>query len=120
MTRKLPSGCTHVDASGPCPEYAVERGRCEDHPRIAWNHGGKSRQQRGYDAQWDKLAKQQLRRHPVCQWPGCEDAAVQADHIIPLGEGGARLDPGNVQSLCLPHHGVKTRAESSRARTRTA
>jgi 5-methylcytosine-specific restriction endonuclease McrA len=37
-------------------------------------------------------------------WPKWE-----ADHIVPLQEGGALLDPSNVRTLCLPCHALVTR-----------
>ncbi len=45
---------------------------------------------------------------------------IFGDHIIELADGGAPLDPGNVQLLCGSCHSIKTaRARSARvARTR--
>lgn len=63
---------------------------------------------RGYDAAWAKLRNWYARQHPICQWPGCTQPMGIVDHIIPITDGGPRLDASNLQSLCRSHHGVKT------------
>lgn len=32
--------------------------------------------------------------------PGCEGRATHVDHIVPLFEGGRRLDPDNLRAAC--------------------
>jgi 5-methylcytosine-specific restriction endonuclease McrA len=66
---------------------------------------------------WKWARSQQLLREPNC-WCGAKASAV--DHIVPIGEGGADLDPDNLQSLCKRHHGPKTLAESHRGMKRAA
>jgi 5-methylcytosine-specific restriction endonuclease McrA len=39
---------------------------------------------------------------------------AQADHIVPISEGGSRYDVGNGQCLCIRCHGRKTRGEQQR------
>lgn len=69
----------------------------------------------GYE--WDALAKRTLKRDRyLCA--SCGDPATEVDHIIPVGEGGARKDPGNLQSLCSPCHKTKTKREAARAQRR--
>lgn len=34
--------------------------------------------------------------------PGCQVHANEVDHIIPLAQGGARLDPRNLRAACQP------------------
>lgn len=67
--------------------------------------------ERGYDGAWVKFRKYIISiRPPVCVWAGCGHAGVDGDgtmhldHIVPLTEGGARLDPDNVRWLCHHHH----------------
>jgi 5-methylcytosine-specific restriction enzyme A len=70
---------------------------------------------RGYDHLWSKLSAQWLRRYPWCGqrlggefWPvhsrcvrsGMRVRAGVVDHIQSLRDGGPRLDPRNLQSLC--------------------
>lgn len=54
-----------------------------------------------------------------CQlgYAGCIGAATDADHIIPVFEGGTD-DPTNGQAACKPCHSIKTQAEATRARRR--
>jgi 5-methylcytosine-specific restriction endonuclease McrA len=48
----------------------------------------------------------------MCQWTtGCDRLADTVDHKIPLFKGGSMWDPANHQSLCDPHHAMKSKAE---------
>lgn len=69
-------------------------------------------------AVWRCVRARHLRDHPngvVCGAP-----AKIVDHIRPRSEGGADLDPANLQSLCRKHHQAKTQAESKRGNKRAA
>lgn len=61
--------------------------------------------------EWAKLVasliKQRGRR---CEASGCSASGgrVYADHVVELKDGGAALDPRNVQLLCAKCHGAKT------------
>jgi 5-methylcytosine-specific restriction protein A len=55
--------------------------------------------QRGYDSEWRKLSLGVRQLHPFCARCGAvKDLTV--DHIKSLKDGGARLDPSNLQVLC--------------------
>ena len=65
---------------------------------------------RGYDATWEKLSRMIRRERPICEH--CQVAPSRmVDHIVPLRAGGARLELGNLQALCLSCHAAKTRSE---------
>lgn len=51
------------------------------------------------------------------QGPTCARVATQADHVVPLAEGGAH-DPANGQAICDPCHDRKIQAEAQRGRAR--
>jgi 5-methylcytosine-specific restriction protein A len=73
---------------------------------------------RGYDAVWKKARLVILMRDTVCQI--CKrEPSTQVDHKIPLREGGARLDPLNLQGLCGSCHSRKTACEDSNFSRRT-
>lgn len=58
---------------------------------------------RAYDHTWDALRPVILQRDGhQCQirGPKCKGVATQVDHIVPLSEGGARLDPDNLRAAC--------------------
>jgi 5-methylcytosine-specific restriction protein A len=64
----------------------------------------------------DVLRPAQLAREPFCRM--CWDAglhyvvATEVDHIrVPHGDPSLQRDPENLQSLCGPCHGRKTRAD---------
>ena len=67
---------------------------------------------------WKYARWRQLRDEPDCR--ACGEPATHVDHIVPIAEGGADVDPANLQSLCKRHHGPKTLAESHRGAKRAA
>lgn len=75
---------------------------------------GNSRE-RGYKTDWDRLSRSFRRRNPLCRFceqDGHDFPADVVDHIVPLEDGGARLCPENLQSLCHHHHnGAKRKLE---------
>jgi 5-methylcytosine-specific restriction protein A len=70
------------------------------------------------DIHMAKLRTAKLATDPICQRSGCRHPATQVDHVIPLAEGGARYDWGNLQSLCAHHHAQKTTRDALRGKTR--
>ena len=90
-----------------CPEPAVSRGRCRTHARERERatHPNK----RLYNsARWRHTRRRQLHRQPLCK---CGAIAVDVDHVQPIEQGGDPWNPANLQSLCRPCHGRKTRSE---------
>jgi 5-methylcytosine-specific restriction protein A len=79
----------------------------------AWDHGGRTRQQRGYGAAWDKLRKRILERdHYLCQpclrgAPSRITLAREVDHVLPKAKGGTD-DPANLVAICTPCHRAKS------------
>lgn len=45
---------------------------------------------------------------------GGKGARIIGDHVVERKDGGAELDPANVELLCLPCHNTKTAAEKAR------
>jgi 5-methylcytosine-specific restriction endonuclease McrA len=56
-----------------------------------------------YDTSWHVVRNAFLRSKPLCEQ--CGAPAEIAHHVVPLKEGGARLDPENLMALCVPCHG---------------
>ena len=66
-------------------------------------------------AAWRRLSRMQLMREPlcvVCYGAGRITPAEIADHIMPIRDGGARLDLSNLQSLCRGCHNKKHNKEN--------
>jgi 5-methylcytosine-specific restriction protein A len=62
-----------------------------------------SRQERGYDAEWEKAREDYLAVYSSCV--RCGQAATLVDHIIPIRKAPyLRLDRTNFQSLCATCH----------------
>jgi 5-methylcytosine-specific restriction protein A len=69
-----------------------------------WDHGGKTRQQRGYGREHELIREELLRTVVLCEQckrknPPRITAGHIADHIIPLAKGGTG-DRSNYQLLC--------------------
>lgn len=99
-----------------CPQRAVRRGRCEKHAALAEERYAKEHPEqddrasaaaRGYDAKWRRIRAQYLKAHPRCMWPGCDELATDADHMLPKAQGGTDAW-SNLQALCHRHHSIKT------------
>jgi len=84
-------------------------GGCPVHGRARQPDQRTSAAARGYDSTWAKLARKHRAAHPECAW--CGGAGQLVDHVVPLTQGGARLHPANLQTLCRSCHTIKTRAE---------
>jgi 5-methylcytosine-specific restriction endonuclease McrA len=49
----------------------------------------------------------------MCLKEGRYTTATIVDHIVPIRQGGARLDINNLQSLCHSCHTIKSNEEGS-------
>ena len=63
---------------------------------------------------WRGLRAAYIRTYPLCK--KCKDEgktkkADHVDHIVPISQGGERLDWLNLQSLCIKCHNSKTASE---------
>jgi 5-methylcytosine-specific restriction endonuclease McrA len=64
--------------------------------------------------EWRALvARLKRERGPFCQRCGSSHRVI-GDHVIELKDGGAPLDPSNVELLCQAHHNAKTAAARAR------
>ena len=75
-----------------------------DQPRVQARTRGRA---------WLRIRSRQLRDHPLCATclsRGFVTAAQEVDHVLPLFKGGTDA-PANLQSLCVPCHEAKTRAD---------
>lgn len=65
------------------------------------------------------VARVKRERGSFCQRCGSSHRVI-GDHIVELKDGGAPLDPNNVELLCFTHHQRKTAdARARRARGQT-
>lgn len=92
-------GCSLLVSSGFCSEHAPKPWAGSD-PLNRRIRGGRGQ----------RIRKKVMAKYRWCAWPGCNQLATEADHIVPLSEGG---DPGpeNMHGLCTDHHTRKTREE---------
>lgn len=89
---------------GPCSEPGcptiTDQSRCPQH------------RQPGRHPAWRHLARVILAERVWCESCGYPTPAAEVDHITPLADGGAELDPDNCQALCKPCHTAKTASEA--------
>lgn len=107
MPRILPTRC----ADPMCGRLATNRGRCDQHQRPPWqNPSANSRALTGNERnQWRKLI---IKDDSRCENCGTTEQ-LEADHRIPISQGGARLDTNNGAVLCHSCHLEKTIKERS-------
>ena len=108
-----------------CAAVLATPGYCDRH-RVAV-HRDYGRARRGFDtevgfyqsARWRTVRAAFLREHPlcrVCAARGRVVAAVVADHVVPLKDGGARFDWANLTGCCVSCHNRKTARETAARR----
>ena len=71
-------------------------------------------------SRWRKFRAVFLFNNPFCVFimddgKPCNAWSNTADHIVPISQGGAIWDEGNLQSLCQSHHSLKTINENRNA-----
>lgn len=97
------------------PVHGAQRTKARRDARQREYNKTSRRNQSFYDSPaWRKLRKWFARQNPVCV--ECRDEGIArtldvVDHIVPIEQGGARLDPANLQALCNRHHNQKTARE---------
>ena len=119
MPTSPPLPCAHPG----CP-VLVRFGRCDEHRlqrQATFNSARGTAAERGYDAEWrafvqsyragsgldpvsPDFARQLIARNrcAACWREGRRTVSrLEFDHIVPLSEGGGRLDQANVQTLCI-------------------
>lgn len=108
----LTPGCHALVRRGRCPAHEQPRRReYESRPER------RAEQALYRSAEWRQLRRQVLDLNPFCAAHlavGEQVAATEVDHVRPVLEGGAPLDPANLVALCKPHHSQKTMREQWR------
>jgi 5-methylcytosine-specific restriction protein A len=91
----------------------VAKGKCPTHARTKELHRG-SRHERGYDNAWLRLRAWFISQPENvlcvrCTREGRTTRAQEVDHIVEFKgvHDPLRLDPRNLQSLCIPCHRAK-------------
>lgn len=106
-----------------CHNLTTRKGRCDEHQPKPWvRPSANSRTLTGADrARFHAMV---LRGNPACVctgWCGqhdgpCGKPATEADHILPIGLGGANHAQANGQALCTRCHEVKTVMDNKKMR----
>lgn len=92
-----------------CPNEAAYRGKCAKHGRQAEAQEHDAGRRAFYTSKaWRQRRLRHLATQPFC---ACGAVGIDVDHIRPLELGGAPWADDNLQTLCKPCHGRKTREE---------
>lgn len=117
MPRKPKIPCAYPG----CPEL-VDGTYCEKHKKkrdSEYNKYSRDEFSKFFykSKEWIILRTEQLKLHPFCEEclkQGKVKRAKIVDHIIPIKQGGSKLDLANLQSLCWSCHSRKSVEEGSR------
>jgi 5-methylcytosine-specific restriction protein A len=110
----MPSAPLKPCADRRCPEL-VPKGtsRCPKHQSAYYRRQDEARpkgRQKRFGRRWQKVRRIVLARDPLCK--KCNRAAAtEADHVVPVEQGGAVYDTANLQGLCKSCHSRKTASE---------
>ena len=85
---------------------------------MAWASGGRSRTDTGVARAWRQAVLDRCGWRCQIGGPRCAGTATEADHVVPVAEGGAEYDLANGQGACGPCHSEKTKVEAARGRAR--
>ena len=95
------AGCNILTSTPYCPAHTQPRAARTD-------YRGRS-DERGYDSRWQRVRERFLMRHPLCsrcQEQGRIVMASVAHHVVPINDGGPRLDQANLRALCRDCHEI--------------
>lgn len=103
-------------ANATCENRVQGKTYCPEHTPMNWT--GHLRAGTAAHKTWRKQVL--ARDKGTCQinGPGCQHRALEADHIIPIAEGGAAHQLSNGQAVCVPCHKRKTQQEALRGKQR--
>lgn len=122
----MPRNAKHPCRDGRCPELLDKSGYCDKHRRApvsatppALSEAYKERNRFYQRAAWKRIRAEHLQLEPLCRKCRSIGRLIEAavvDHIITIESGGAKLDHGNLQSLCTSCHNAKTRRDTNKPR----
>lgn len=98
----------------------MNRGRCDDHQRPAFDGRSSSSDRYGQSGSARAALHRSIleRDKRVCYWCGKPGANV-VDHVVEVADGGALDDPSNLAAMHQePCHRVKTAAAAAARRRR--
>lgn len=102
---------SHICYTPGCRKVVTSTRPCPDHPRQSWARG-RSRQERGYDAEYVRNRAIVMGRAASCAGCGAPAQATDScDHRTPRHRGGTN-EVSNLRRLCAHCHGRKTAQES--------
>jgi 5-methylcytosine-specific restriction protein A len=99
-----------------CETRITNQRYCDEHMPINWAYGT-DRTSTPLHREWRSAVLQRCGGRCQIRGPKCTTTATEADHIIPVAEGGT-YTLSNGQGTCHTCHQAKTRDEARRGRQR--
>jgi 5-methylcytosine-specific restriction enzyme A len=100
-------GCNQLGKGQYCEEHQAQHEMLRQENNRQYNRQRGSAASQGYDNQWNKVRLAYLRKNPLCeecQKNGLVVPAVLVHHRKELKDGGDRLNPENLESVCNACH----------------
>lgn len=91
---------------------------CPEHTPIGWSPRGAERTGTAAHKRWRLAVLERAGWQCEIRGPRCQGRATDADHKIPLSQGGAEYDVDNGQAACTTCHRQKTSREAAEGRRR--
>jgi 5-methylcytosine-specific restriction protein A len=100
-------GCPGLTRQKYCEKHIEEHTLLDKEKKAHDDHERWVSSRKYYNAQWNNLRKVYLATHPICEpcrKNGKVVPATLVHHVLPIKEGGARLDSENLMSCCSACH----------------
>lgn len=110
---RAPRKCPHPG----CDNRITNARYCDEHKPVNWSYGT-DRTSSWQHQQWKTAVLRRCKRRCEINGPRCIGTATEADHIVPVAEGGT-YDLSNGQGACHTCHAEKTQEEAQRGLRRT-
>ena len=113
MMARAPKHCAHAGCTNLVPGGTRN---CADH-KSRWPTGQRTKRTKtSQHIAWRNQVLDNANGRCQIRYAGvCTGIATEADHIVPITEGGAEFDPLNGQGACRACHALKSSDEGHRA-----
>ena len=92
-------------------KYCEKHEHLEKQDKARWDARRPGKVVRGYGGSWSDARLMHINANPLCY--DCGRMATLVHHIVPISEGGPRLDMDGLMSLCVGCHGKRHGARAN-------
>lgn len=113
----MPRAPKHCGNPG-CTTLVTARTYCDEHQPEPWQTKTPHRTGTADYKRWRAAVMANANGQCQIKGVGCTGQATQADHIVPIAEGGEKYNVSNGQGVCGTCHKRKTLQETQRGKQR--